>query len=112
MNLINSHEQDDLTVISFNITNLDASNADAFRKQVRPILEKSKRIAIDMSSLQFVDSSGLGALLSCLRFCNEQDGNLVLFGLQRAVTALFELMRMHRVFDLFDSIDEIVGATS
>lgn len=112
MNLINHHQQDDLTVISFNISNLDAGNADAFRKQVRPILESTSKVAIDMSALQFVDSSGLGALLSCLRFCNEQGGSLVLFGLQRPVTALFELMRMHRVFNLFDSIDEIVGATS
>ncbi|QLG87796.1 STAS domain-containing protein [Chitinibacter bivalviorum] len=112
MNLINQHEQDDLTIISFNVSNLDASNADAFRKQVRPALEKSKKVALDMSVLQFVDSSGLGALLSCLRFCNEQGGSFVLFGLQRPVTALFELMRMHRVFNLFDSIDEIVGATS
>lgn len=111
MNLINYHLQDDLTVISFNISNLDASNADAFRKQVRPILESNSKIAIDMSALQFVDSSGLGALLSCLRFCNEEGGSLVMFGLQRPVTALFELMRMHRVFNLFDSIDEIVGAT-
>ncbi|MCX7205526.1 MAG: STAS domain-containing protein [Proteobacteria bacterium] len=112
MNLINTHEKNQLTIISFNMNNLDASNAEAFRKQIRPILEKNKKIAIDMSTLQFVDSSGLGALLSCLRFCNEQESSLVLFGLQRTVTALFELMRMHRVFNLFSSVEEIIGATS
>nr|WP_314899838.1 STAS domain-containing protein [uncultured Deefgea sp.] len=109
MELITCHTHSTQTVITFNTTSLDASNADAFRKQIRPVLESSGKIALDMSALSFVDSSGLGALLSCLRFCTEQDGSFALYGLQRPVSALFELMRMHRVFQVFNSLNEIEG---
>ncbi|MBE9609547.1 STAS domain-containing protein [Chitinilyticum piscinae] len=112
MELINRTEQSAVTVIGFNTGSLDASNADAFRKQIRPALESAKAVAIDMSSLEFVDSSGLGALLSCLRFCTEKGGNFAVFGLQRPVAALFELMRMHRVFSVFNNLDEIKEALS
>ncbi|QZA78945.1 STAS domain-containing protein [Deefgea tanakiae] len=109
MELITRHTHSTQTVITFNTTSLDASNADAFRKQIRPVLESSGKIALDMSALSFVDSSGLGALLSCLRFCTEQGGSFALYGLQRPVSALFELMRMHRVFQVFNSLNEIEG---
>ena len=109
MELITRHEHNLQTIITFNTTSLDASNADTFRKQIRASLESSTKIAIDMSALSFVDSSGLGALLSCLRYCTEQGSSFALYGLQRPVSALFELMRMHRVFQVFNSLDEIAG---
>ncbi|MCP9759257.1 anti-sigma factor antagonist [Aquitalea sp. S1-19] len=107
MGLITCTKQSGMMVISFNTGSLDASNADAFRKQIRPTLETSPIVAIDMSALQFVDSSGLGALLSCLRFCTGQSGHFAIYGLQRPVAALFELMRMHRVFGVFNNLEEI-----
>jgi len=110
MNLINTQIHGDVTVVTFNTGSLDASNSDSFRKQIRPVLEKNSTIAVDMSGLQFVDSSGLGALLSCLRFSSESGGFFAIYGMQRAVAAMFELMRMQRVFSIFNNLDEVNGA--
>jgi anti-sigma B factor antagonist len=65
-----------------------------------------KVFLIDMSGLTFVDSSGLGALLSCLRMMKGKNGQLLLVGMSRPVRALFELVRMHRIFSIYNSLAE------
>ena len=88
--------------------NLDASNTRGFKQRITPILESETQVALDCSQLQFVDSSGIGAILACLRRINARGGDVRLFGITRPVRALFELVRMHRIFEIFNSRDEAV----
>lgn len=79
---------------------LDASNVQAFRTAIVPQLEQHDKIVLDLSNVEFIDSAGVGTLISCLRIVTERQGQLRLCGLNRAVRALFELMRMHRLFEV------------
>jgi anti-sigma B factor antagonist len=45
-------------------------------------------------------------MLSCLRNMNSKNGQLRLFGMTKPVMALFELVRMHRIFSILDSREE------
>jgi len=65
---------------------------------------------LDLSRLRFVDSSGLGALLSCLRQLTGRGGDLRLSGMSKPVRALFELVRMHRIFDIYPTKEEAIKA--
>jgi anti-sigma B factor antagonist len=65
---------------------------------------------IDLSRLRFVDSSGLGAFISCLRKLNAKGGDLKLCGMSKQVRAVFELVRMHRIFDIFGTREEALRA--
>jgi anti-sigma B factor antagonist len=89
---------------------LDASSAQEFKKEVGAVVPENSRVAFDMSRLQFVDSSGLGAILSCLRQLNANGGDLKLFGITKPVRSLLELVRMHRIFDIHDTRDEVLAA--
>ncbi|MCP4644471.1 MAG: STAS domain-containing protein [bacterium] len=89
---------------------LDASNAPDFKEKTAAIVDANPKLVFDLSALGFVDSSGLGAILSCLRHTNKAGGDLKLCGITQPVRALFELVRMHRVFDIFDTADEAVRA--
>lgn len=91
-------------LIRIDSENLDAGNAGEFKADIQPLLDSCDRVIIDMATLKFVDSSGLGALLSCLRTMNNRNGTLHLVGLAKPVRALFELVRMHRIFSLHDSV--------
>lgn len=97
-------------VITIKSSHLDAANVKLFKEAVQPILDKHGAALIDMSALNFVDSSGLGALLSCLRTMNDKGGQLKLFAMDRAVQALFELVRMHRIFSIYNNRKEAVSA--
>ena len=89
---------------------LDAGNVRDFKLAVEPVLKPNARLVFDLSGLKFVDSSGLGAILSCLRQLNSQGGDLKLCGVTRPVRTLFELVRMHKVFDICNTADEALRA--
>lgn len=110
MELTHNQLANDVIVIQYQGENLDASNVREFRALMQPVLEKHHRIVFDMQHMKFVDSSGLGALISCLRETNAQKGDFRLCSLSRSVSALFELMRMHRVFNIHESPE--MGAQS
>lgn len=92
------------------IDELDASNAAEFKRDIAPALAANTRLVLDLSRMRFIDSSGLGAMLSCLRQLTGKGGDLKLCGLSKQVRALFELVRMHRIFDIYDTRAEAVGA--
>ena len=100
----------DVTVTAVPVDELDASNAAEFKRDVAPLLEANTRLVLDLSRLRFVDSSGLGAFISCLRKLNAKGGDLKLYGMSKQVRAVFELVRMHRVFDIVSTREEAVGA--
>ena len=87
---------------------LDAGNVRDFKLAVGPMLKPNARLVFDLSGLKFVDSSGLGAILSCLRQLNSQGGDLKLCGVTRPVRTLFELVRMHKVFDICNTAEEAI----
>jgi anti-sigma B factor antagonist len=89
---------------------MDASNVKAFKEAMQPLLAANDTVLIDMSQLTFVDSSGLGALLSCLRTMNNKAGQLKLFAMAKPVQALFELMRMHRIFAIYETREQALAA--
>lgn len=96
----------DIAVVEILGEHLDAANAKEFKDHVAPLLEQHSRMIFDLSNLRFVDSSGLGAILSCLRRLNDGGGDLKLCGMTKQVRVLFELVRMHRIFEIFNSREE------
>jgi len=100
----------DVAVVKVQTEVLDAGNAKEFRADISPILEENVKIVLDMSPVNFLDSSGCGTILSCLRQLNAAGGDLKMFGLQQSVRTLFELIRLHRIIDIHNSRDEAVNA--
>ncbi len=92
--------------VRFEKGTLDASNSDEFKNAILPVLAENEKIALDLSKISFVDSSGCGALLSCLRNLAAKEGELKLYGVQKPVRTLFELVRMHRVVDILNTREE------
>ena len=101
-------EDKDVLVIELREDNLDASNVREFKDAVQAVIHERTRVVLDMSGVKFVDSSGLGALISCLR----QRGDFKLCAMSKTVRALFELMRMHRVFNIHDTREDAVRSFS
>jgi anti-sigma B factor antagonist len=106
MKLTLTELSDTSALVKFTTDNLDSSNVKLFRDAILPISEKYSSLLLDMGTLNFVDSSGLGALLSTLRSMNSKNGQLRLLGMTRPVRALFELVRMHRIFLIFNNLEE------
>jgi anti-sigma B factor antagonist len=93
-------------------TRLDASSAPALKKRITAlILNGYIRIALDLSAVEFIDSSGLSVLVSALRQLPE-DGDLVLIGPRNTVLSMFKLTRLDRVFRIFGEPAPALAALS
>jgi anti-sigma B factor antagonist len=99
-----------VTIATLHRDELDASNVNDFKRDVAPMLAENSNVILDLSHLRFIDSSGLGAMLSCLRQLNAKGADLKLCGMSKAVRAVFELVRMHRIFDIYDTREQAVSA--
>ena len=100
----------DIAIVVLPVAELDASNSAEFKRDIAPVLEANAKVALDLSRLRFIDSSGLGSFLSCLRKVNAKGGDLKLFHVSRQVRTIIELVRMHRMMDILDTRDAAVHA--
>jgi anti-sigma B factor antagonist len=100
----------DVAVAVLPVEELDAGNAGEFKRDIAPVLEANTKLVVDLSRLRFVDSSGLGAFLSCLRQVNAKGGDLKLYGMSKPVRTVFELVRLHRIFDILSTREDAVRA--
>lgn len=67
----------------------------------------TSRIAVDMSKVDFMDSSSLGALITCLKRVRESDGRLALVGMDGSPMKVMTLTGLDRVFELVGSTYEL-----
>jgi anti-sigma B factor antagonist len=102
----------DILIIECRSNNLDASNVRQFKDNIQAGLGEHSKVVLDMSGVKFVDSSGLGGLISCLRLLNSRNGDFRLCNMSTSVRALFELMRMHRVFTILASREDAIRSYS
>lgn len=100
------------TVLMVKILNprLDVRAVTEFKKRMAEYISGgSHLIVLNISNVEFVDSSGLGAMVSVLKLLGE-DGRLVICGTREPVMRMFKLTRMNKVFGLFERERQAVDA--
>lgn len=80
---------------------LDADTVTAFKKVAYDLVSSgATRFIIDCTDLTFIDSMGLGVLISLLRRVRSRDGDVKMAALSDEVKTIFEITRLHRLFDV------------
>ncbi len=100
----------DVVLVTPDFETLDADNAKEFRERFAEVTGDHRKVALDLTALRFIDSSGLGAILSCLRELNQHGGDLRLFNMSRPVRSMFELVRMHRVVEIYNTREDVLNS--
>jgi anti-sigma B factor antagonist len=88
------------------VKELGANNSDAFRDEVKAALPNGfKTVEIDLSQTNFIDSCGLGALIAIYKTVSSHNGStsVRLLNPKPSVLQLFELTRLHRIFEIVRS---------
>ena len=85
---------------------LDAAAVDDFKKEFRQVLETSAAgVVVDLSRTLFIDSAGLGALVSLLKGCKQHDKRLAMASPTAQIRQIIELTRLHRLLDIYEGVD-------
>lgn len=107
---IHTRTEDHVLILEPQIERLDIHTVPSFREEANSLLVPECRIVIHMQQMTFVDSTGLGALLSLLRKVKEMGGEMVLACPSDQTLAMFRLVKMNRVFDIYPDCREAVAA--
>ncbi|MEE8380069.1 MAG: STAS domain-containing protein [Gammaproteobacteria bacterium] len=71
--------------------------------------DKPRVIVVDMTEVEFMDSSGLATLVGALKWCSVNGGELRLAGLAKGVRSIFEICRLETIFQIYDSRAEALS---
>ncbi len=106
-------EANGVTLLALVNERLDAHNSDQVKAKIREVFESgAKDVVVDLSEVSFIDSSGLGAMVSGFKNAISHHGRLALSGLQTQPRSMFDLTRLTRVFDIYDNAESALGSFS
>lgn len=104
------HVQGSVLILKPQRKSLDVKNASYFKEDVLECAQKAglSNLVFDLRELEFIDSAGLGTFLSIQRALNRQGGELKLAHLSPSIRTMFEIVSMHRIFDIFSNTEEAI----
>ncbi len=109
---IETKKVNDVLVVKPVEKRLDAKVAVSFKESMVEFINTgSNLIVLDLSGVDFVDSSGLGAIVSSLKVLGRK-GDIVISGVGTSVLQMFSLTRMDKVFKMFSTQEEALQAIS
>ena len=102
-------QKGDKAVVRVSYQALDAHTAKDFRTDLDAICEEHSQIVLDLEGVEFVDSAGLGAIVASLKQLRAGGGEIRICSVQKPVRALFELVRMHKLVEIYNTQEEAVS---
>ncbi len=90
---------------------VDAGSVDVLRHAIDELLTAGEhRFVVDLSDVPFMDSAGLATLVQLFKRVRIGEGDVRLAGLQPDVLRIFQLVRLTRVFDVYDTAAAAVAS--
>ena len=92
---------------------VDAYTAGRFREIMLSVIEEGhKDVIVSMQKVEYIDSSGLGALVGGLKRVSEKNGKIVIVCDNQQVKKVFEITGLEKVFQIFAEEHEAIAAVS
>ena len=89
---------------------LVAACSEEFKDTMMDRLKDQKSIIFDLKLMQHIDSSGLGALVSVLQWVNANGGVIKLACLQPRPKIVFDITKVYRVFEIYDTVEDALAS--
>ncbi|MBW1972373.1 MAG: STAS domain-containing protein [Deltaproteobacteria bacterium] len=103
-----TYEKDDLLIVKPKVKRLDAIVAVSFKDKITEFINQGKKlILLNLNDVNFIDSSGLGAIVTILKRLG-RDGKLYLCYVSEPVENMFKLTRMDKIFKIFDTEEQAI----
>lgn len=88
---------------------VDLNNSPDARKVILNCLKKNRNVMVDLSEVQYIDSSGVASLVEGFQYARSKDLDFGLVGVSEAAMSVLKLARLDQVFHIYDSLEDRVG---
>jgi anti-sigma B factor antagonist len=110
MNFEISRPKKNVIVFKIGERKIDALNSPELKAEFIALCQSGvKLLVIDLSQVEYCDSSGLSSLLFCRRRMKENKGDVVLVGVRDKILNLMKIARIDSVFSFSNSVDEALS---
>jgi anti-sigma B factor antagonist len=100
---IRERQAGDVTIIDMDGKITIGEGSVAMRSAIRRLIEEGKKkVLLNLSNVSYVDSSGIGELVSSFTTINREGGQLKLLNLTQKIRDLMVITKLHTVFDVYD----------
>ena len=90
---------------------VDVYTAPQLKQQMISILESgAKMMVVNLTKVDYLDSTALGVLIGGLKRMRERDGNLVLICPSPRIRRVFEITGLDKIFDIYNSENDAQAA--
>ena len=90
---------------------IDGASARPIKQELRKLFKKGyKQYVFDLEDVEFLDSSGMGMLVSILREVSPKGGDVKLTRIRPVVAKVLEITRLDQVFDILPDLDQALAA--
>ncbi len=97
--------------LNYSVINLtgeiDLNESPNVRKQILNMLNNENAVLVDLSKVEYIDSSGVASLVEGLQTARAKKLNFALLGVSESAMQVLQLARLDTVFTLYHSLDEI-----
>ena len=106
-------EKEGIVIIRIIGKTLGGPDATQVSEKMHELINNGKsKLVVDMSSVERMNSSGLGILIGCLMAVRKKHGDIRLFRLQEKPKELLRMNKLNCVFEVFEKEDEAVESFS
>jgi anti-sigma B factor antagonist len=90
---------------------LDMATGTALKAEIKKLIDKEKTaIHLNLAGVEFINSSGLGALVSIMKETRLRKGRLTLSNLATYVQEIFEITQLSHIFEIYATEEEAISS--
>ena len=110
---IKTSEKYEAVVIELKGNVMGGDDTKEFNDLLHKLIDEGKKnIVLDLSEVKFMNSSGLGMLISGLTTMKKSEGSLKLAGTTEKIESLLIITKLITIFESYDSVDEALKSFS
>lgn len=104
--MLTTEKIENVDCITFSVDKINALNAEEIKGKIVKIFESpTSKLLINLSGVEYIDSSGFGCFLSAMKMARNNYGILKFCCLSPEVTSLFETLHLQSIFEIYpDSV--------
>ncbi|MFP3947621.1 MAG: STAS domain-containing protein [Gemmatimonadota bacterium] len=99
-------QSDSVTIVDVEGQLIVGNRQELKQKVLEELEDGARKVVVDFTDTGYIDSSGLGVLVSLSKKIREQGGELRLAGLNEDLRTLFELTKLDTLFEIADTREE------
>ena len=108
--MLKAEKIQNIHVLSFNgIKRFNALITDPVKQEINDYFkEPYTKVILNLSGVEFIDSTGFGVFLSSMKNANNNFGHFKICNISPEVMELFKLLQLHNVFEIYSNLEDCI----